>query len=275
MKKPDIFHYMDLRLFLKDLYLYRKSAEKSFSYEKWAEELGFRSRSYLRALVAGDKPLHESILEPLYKSLGLDEKRSDYLTLLLRYSTAPSDGLRESYGRQLIAQWRSLLHQIQVQDISEFLADPIIPVLFTYLSFQDATSDIVLLSKFLQCDPGRIASAMRCLVWQKLVDGTVQADGQISYKTTAPYFQIPSVPGNDALRNFHREGLRLATEALERPSTERKCYAAFVAMNEEQFGKFQELIQDFNQRLLSICDSSELGEKKIYRFNAQIFPASQ
>jgi uncharacterized protein (TIGR02147 family) len=241
MKKPDIYEYLDLRLFLKALYDYRKRFESGFSYELWATEMGFRSRSYLRSLVIGTKPLHDSILSPLVQSLQLDAGQTDYLTLLLNYSVTESKALKESYGRQLIHQWKVRIQQAQVTDIAEFLGDSVIPVLFTYLSFADASSDPAELEKVLHCEGERVKNALRCLVWQKLVEGQIDEHGKIRYRTVQPFFEIPSVPGNAALK---------------------------------QFRQFQELLQDFNQRVLALHESPELGEKKIYRFNAQIFPAS-
>lgn len=108
----------------------------------------------------------------------------------------------------------------------------------------------------------------------RATDGDIDDQGHVRYKTVQPFFEVPSLPNHSALRQFHREGLKLATEAVDKPSEVRKCYATFLAMNSQQFVQFQELIQDFNRRLLALCESTELGEKKIYRFNAQIFPAS-
>jgi len=274
MKKPDIFEYLDLRLYLVDFYRFRKTHESGFSYEKWTQEMGFRSRSYLRAVVVGKKPLHESLLLPLTKSLQLDGDGIDYLTVLLGYSIAPSPELKESYGRQLLQKWRAQIQRIEVPDISEFLSDSLIPVVFTYLSFEDASSDLALMAKHLHCEITRLQKALRCLVWQKLVEGSLDENGQVLYTTVSPFFKIPSLPNNLALRSFHREGLKQAEQAIEKPSAERKYYATFVAMDETQFLKFQELVQEFNDRMLSTFNSPELKEKKIYRVNTQVFPVS-
>jgi uncharacterized protein (TIGR02147 family) len=273
MKHPNIYEFLDLRLYLFEIYQCRKLKESDFSYEKWAQEMGFRSRSYLRSIVIGEKPMHESLLVPLTKSLSLDVQQTDYLTLLLRYSIAPTTSLKESYGRQLIREWKAQIQKVEIADIVEFLSDSLIPVVFTYLSFKDVSSNLNVMCRFLNCEADRLQNCLRVLIWQKLVDGTIDDQGQIQYKTIQPYFKIPSLPGNPILKTFHQEGLRLANHAMERPASERKFYATFVAMSDDQFQKFQELIQDFNQRLLAICDSPDLQEKKIYRFNAQIFPA--
>ena len=274
MNKPDIFDYLDLRLYLEDLYKYRKTTESGFSYEAWAAEIGFRSRSYLRDLVIGKKPLHDSLLLPLSRGLDLDQDRLDYLILLMHYSVAPSVDLKLSYGRQLLYKWKVKIQQVQIADLVGFLSDSLVPVLFTYLSFPDASSDLEQMAEYFGVERERIQNSLRCLVWQKIVDGQFDEQGRVYYKTVQPFFAVPSENGNSLLKSFHKEGLKLAEQAMDRPSAERKCYATFLAMDEKQFLEFQKVVQDFNQRILGAFHSQQLGEKRIYRFNAQVFPVS-
>ena len=274
MTKPDLLQYLDVRSYLNDVYQFRKKTVPNFSYDFWSQEMGFRSRSYLRAIVIGEKPLHESVLANFVKSLNLTSAQTDYFTLLFRYSLAPTQELKDSYGRQLIQQWKATLNQIEIKDIESFLSDPFIPVLFTYLSFRDSSSDPEIICKALNCSLPTLQNSIRCLVWQKLIDGTIDEHGNIVYKTVQPYFTIPSISKSQYLKNFHREGLQLATEAMQRPSEERKYFSSFVAITDTQLLEAQKLIEEFNQKLLAIYDSDELKEKKIYRFTSQIFPAT-
>lgn len=274
MTKPDLHQYLDVRSYLSDIYQFRKKTEPGFSYEVWTQEMGFRSRSYLRAIVIGEKPLHESALANFIKSLNLNATEIDYFNLLFRYSLAPTQELKDSYGRQLLQQWKINLSQIEVKDIESFLSDPFIPVLFTYFSFRDSSSDPEIICKALKCSLPNLRSAIKCLVWQKLIDGNIDEKGNIVYKTVKPYFTIPSISKSQYLKDFHREGLQLATQAIQKPSEERKYFSTFVAINETQLLEAQKLIEEFNQKLLAIYDSEELKEKKIYRFTSQIFPAT-
>ncbi|RYZ87275.1 MAG: hypothetical protein EOP06_12940, partial [Proteobacteria bacterium] len=82
MAKPVIFNYLDLYQYLKDVYVFRKGSESSFSYGKWSDEMGFRSRSYLQALVTRRKPFQEKLLSAFVKGLGLQNDEIDYLNLL-------------------------------------------------------------------------------------------------------------------------------------------------------------------------------------------------
>lgn len=274
-QRPSIFEYLDLKTYLGDVYDYRKQSENSFSYQKWADEMGIRSRAYLRAIVLGEKPLHESIAVNLVRGLHLSEDEIEHLTILLRHETAATPELKKIFSKQLIANWKLKIQQIEIKDSSEFLSDPLLPVLFTYLSFDRTTPAADRMAADLKCSPAELKEALRKLIWLKLIDGDVSEDGAVSYKTIQPFFRVPSTTGSPYLKDFHVKGIQLAEKAADLPPQERKFYSSFVALSEEDFKQAQDLIQDFNQRLLKLFSSTDPNGKKIYRLNVQALPVSE
>lgn len=274
MKRPNIFEFLDISDYLKEIYKFKKHNEKNFSYEVWVSELELKSRGHLRAIVIGETKLTENLVESFIKGLSLTASEAEYFLLLTKYSCADSPQFKEIYGKSLIPLWQTNLRALQINDIAEFLSDTIIPVVFTYLSFEDTPSDMNIMSEKLNCNVERIQNAIKCLVWQKLVDGIVNESGEITYKTTKPFFNIPTSPNNFYLKNFHLEGLKLAEKAHDFPADLRKYYTTFVALSPEQLLKAQQIIQDCNQRILALFNTKELENKNIYRLNVQIFPVS-
>lgn len=273
--KPKVYDYRDLPEFLKALYKYRKNTEGNFSYETWAGEMGIKSRSYLRYLVLGEKPPTHSIIPALVKGLQLSEGEVNYLTLLVNYQIATTDSMRALYLREIYGRWSRNLQETAIQDISAFLSDPLVPQLFTYLSFDDSSSDLEKWAQDFRCSVERIKNALKCLLWQKLVSGEVKEDGRIIYHTENEFFKIPSSPGNSYIRTFHAEGLKQAQEAIHGPTENRKLYSAFMALSDEQFQKAQELIQDFNSQMLAIFNEKSIAGKKVYRLNQQLLSVSE
>ncbi len=276
MQKPHLFEYLDVSQFLKDLYKFRKSSDAGFSYEAWAAELSFKSRAHLRSIVVGEIPLTENLISTFVDGLKLDAESAQYFTLLAKYSTASTPLAKQTYGKPLILLWKLKLGQVAVQDIAQFLSDALIPVVFTYLSFDDSASDAEEIARQLGYEASRVQSALKCLIWQKLVDGQVSDSGQVVYKTVQPFFKIPDVPNSPYLRNFHIEGLKLAEKAQEPeyPKDFRRFYSYFVALSPAEFSEVQKMIQDCNDRILALFDRPQLGERKIYRLNSQIFAVS-
>lgn len=274
MKQPCLYQYLEISLYLKDLYKFKKSAISSFSYDLWAKEIGFKSRGHLRDIVIGKAELTESLIPVFIKGLNLNTTEIEHFTLLVRYSTAQSDITKAIYGKLLMANWKAKLNEIEIIDIESFLSDSVIPIVFTYLSFDDTASDLKEISSLLGYDKTRIQNALRCLIWQKLVDGQIDTQGVIKYKTTQPFFKIPDLPGNNFLRNFHIDGLNLAIQAHDFPTQSRKFYSSFMAVDDDQFIQIQNLIQQCHEKILALCNQPQLGTKKIYRLNTQLFPVS-
>lgn len=273
--KPNIYDYNNLPGFLKALYKYRKSTEEGFSYEAWAGEMGIRSRSYLRYLVLGEKPPTHSIIPALIKGLRLSEEELTYLTLLVNYQLATTDSMRALYLREIYKRGTRHLQESTIQDISAFLSDPLVPQLYTYLSFADSPSNLERWAQDFRSSVERIQNALKCLIWQNLVIGEIKEDGSIIYRTENEFFRIPSSPDNQYIRTFHAVGLKQAQEAVHGPTENRKLYSTFIALSADQFQKAQELIQEFNTQLLAIFNEKSIAGKKVYRLNQQILSVSE
>lgn len=274
MKKPNLFEYLDVGLYLKDYYKFRKAKENGFSYELWVDELGLKSRGHLRSIVIGETKLTENLILDFIKGLKLNDPEAEYFALLTRYSTTTSNELKSVYGKTLLPFWKAQLHKIEISNSDDFLSDSAIPVVFTYLSFEDSACAINEICQALGYPYERVQNALKCLIWWKLIDGDVSPHGDIKYRTIKTYFNVPSAANNNYLKNFHIEGLALAKQAHDYPAEIRKYYSTFVAFSPEQFLEAQRMIQECQDRILAMVEDSCLGDRQIYRINVQVFPAS-
>lgn len=287
LKRPYVFNYIDLQLFLRDIYAFRKKSEKNFSYESWAQELGLRSRSFLRLVITGRRNLTDQVFPLFAASLNLLPNELDYLSLLFRYSTATDRLLKESYGRQLIGKWNSHLEQVQIENVSEFLKDPSIPIVFTYFTKAKVSSDVRVIAHLLNLSKERVLLAIQALTYLRLLIPEMNDMQEICYRTAGPYFNVPNMPNNDFVKNFHFEGFRLAEQAHDLPFDQRKFRSLVLTMNEQQMKTAQQMISDFTRTVLSSLatatpsasaieeDTSHGSKSKIYRLNLQLFPVSE
>ncbi len=101
MKAPEIFNFLSVQHYLQKLYEYRKSTEKKFSYQFWAEEVGITDRSYLRQIVTGQRGLNNELAHQMAKQLGLTDLEYQYFVLLTEYSAA-DEVSRNAIGIKLI-----------------------------------------------------------------------------------------------------------------------------------------------------------------------------
>lgn len=62
VSKPKVFDYLSGISFLQDYYNYRKRTERLFSFEIWTSELGFKSKSFLKMILSGDRQVTEDFI---------------------------------------------------------------------------------------------------------------------------------------------------------------------------------------------------------------------
>ncbi|QLY26476.1 TIGR02147 family protein [Bdellovibrio sp. KM01] len=103
MKTPDIFEFLNVHHFLEQIYVYRKSIESGFSYQRWADEMGIKDRSYLRQIVTGTRSVNSEMSEKLESNIRFTDLELQYFRALIEYSTADSKSQRDELGKKLVS----------------------------------------------------------------------------------------------------------------------------------------------------------------------------
>lgn len=96
MKKPQIFKYLDYRLFLADTYTYYKQTTTYFSYRYFSSKAGINSSSFLKLVIEGKRGLTDETCEKFIHALRLWGKEGDFFRVLVKYNQAktPQEKLR-------------------------------------------------------------------------------------------------------------------------------------------------------------------------------------
>ncbi len=102
MKPPDIFEFLNVHHFLQQTYVYRKSVERHFSYQRWADEMSIKDRSYLRQVVTGQRSINAEMSEKLQLNIKLSTLELQYFRALIEYSTANDKDARDELGKKLV-----------------------------------------------------------------------------------------------------------------------------------------------------------------------------
>ena len=93
----DIFIYTDYRKFLKDYYENKKKENKSFSYQRFANKAGFKTKTFLFNVIRGDKPLSKKSILNLAQAMKLKKKETDYFETLINFNESKTVKEREYY----------------------------------------------------------------------------------------------------------------------------------------------------------------------------------
>ena len=80
--RPVLTRFLSITSYLQAYYSYRKEAEQTFSYEIWANELNFKSRSSLRMITFGKRNISDTLIETFATQENLSDSEKQYLVLL-------------------------------------------------------------------------------------------------------------------------------------------------------------------------------------------------
>ncbi|WP_413287666.1 TIGR02147 family protein [Bdellovibrio sp. HCB337] len=274
--RPALLEYLDIHLYLRDLYQFRKLTERDFSYESWASELGIKSRSFLRLVVLRKRTLTAPVFKTIIQKLKLSPDEVQYAHVLFQYSFTEEKGLKEIYGKELAKKWNAHVGSIVIEDLGTFLEDPLIPVVFTYFSYEKASSDISVIAKTLMSNDIQIQNAIVVLTKMGLLHSQLNDRQEICYKTKENHFKVPETPGLNFLKRFHLEGLDQARKAHDLPFEERKFRSLLLTLSQPQIALAEKLINDFAHAIFKQVELSDKDESaKVYRLNLQFFPISE
>jgi len=267
-----VFSYLDYREFLRDFFSEKKKLNPHFSFHVFADQAGFKSRSYLKLVMDGKKNMADDSVKKLNRALRLPEKAFDYFRDLVAFNQARKLHLRNFYFEKLLSynkrttaknillqqydyfsQWyhstiREIVSQVDFKDDFEKLGALVKP----RISARKAKASVTLLRKL-----GLV---------RKTQDGYELADSVI---TTGDEV------GSLAVQNFHLQNLMLAGESITTcKSTERDISCIVIGASEEGFAKIKAEIQAFRKKLFELSkDDGNVG--RIYHVNFQLFPTSE
>lgn len=275
VKKPDLFTYLNVNQYLEDLYTFRKAENRSFSYEAWAQELGFTNRSFLRQIVIGRRSLTEKTTQTLCEKMNFSTSEREYFHLLVLYSKSKTQEQRNLYGRKLLHLIKSDYPQTEVQNYYEFLSSPLLPRLQTLLSFEDIEKSTENLSALLGITPHKTESALQLLKKINMAESEVNGRGLHEWKSLQKSFKIPDKVGDQALLSYHELSLKEAIQARDLPAQQRRYKSLLLPLSPHEFDEFLEDLQVFIQQTLRKYDVDDLRSRRLHQVNFNIHAVSE
>lgn len=267
--RPEIRKYLSVSQYLQDYYSFRKSVEKTFSYDKWAQELGVSDKAYMRMLVLGKRPLNEVVLESFVENLHLSPDDQMYFKILTYYSQSKSAEQKDVFGKKLMSLLRDDLEQVEVKAHYEFLSNPLLPRLQIMLGFDDLDQSPQNLSWLLNTSKEEIQQGIEMLEKMDLIE---LSNG--IYRPLNRSFKVGDSFGDLGLNAFYVKNLEDAQKAIQLPSHERRYKSVFLPLNQEEFEQFIVNLQKFTREQLSQFKSDEYRGRRLFQAHFNIFPVS-
>jgi uncharacterized protein (TIGR02147 family) len=276
VKAPAIWDFVEPIEFLKAHYQYRKVRETGFSFAVWAQEMGIKSRSFLRLVMIGKRGLSEELESLFIENLKLNKSETTYFEHLARLQRASQLSAREYHSRE-IAKLRKkfqlknhTLDEVNPRDLFDFLSSYRIPRLQVLLTLDGIKKTPANLASLLQVKENEVLQNLRTL--QSLNFAREEENGEwIALKAE---LGTPDALGNIALQSFHRKSLEEAIQSLTLPKQTRRYQSLVMTLTEEQMeGLHQELRNTIENYLQGVETPIEIPQK-VYQVNLNIIPVT-
>jgi uncharacterized protein (TIGR02147 family) len=272
---PDVFSHTTSASFLKTLLDARRGRSKSaLSLGALSRRLGYRSPRSAAMVLNGTRLPSDRFIAKVADYAGLRPEARRYLELLARKERFESAGLKVTSS--LISELRALSHAEERRlEISLEFFDLIgrwyflvIKQLVTSPAF-DGTLEWLQRKLAGRVKPAAVEDA----VARMLRLGILRKEAARILSAVSRGYHTPQDIPSRTIRNFHREVMAQAAQALERQSVlEREFQALTFKMRPERMAELKTSIRDFVRR--TERDFHEDGESQVFQFNLQIFKAS-
>ena len=267
-----VFDYLDYRKFLKTWFEAKKRENPRYSFRLFADQAGFKSKSFIAHVMDGKANLSENSLFALGKALKLGPKEFAYLACLVRFNQAKDQRQRELYFRELGEKSGSSKARTLLEHEYEFYSKWYHNTVRELVTMVDFNDDFAALGRLL-VPPISAARARRSVALQIKLGLIVKRGGR--YIQTDKVLQTGDDITSIAVTAFHGQNLDIAREALVRfPIGEREISCVVGGMSEECFKRVKEEIQQFRKKVVAIISSDTRKARRVYHVNFQLFPTA-
>ncbi len=275
--KLSIFGFTDYRIYLKDYYQFRKESERGYSYRAFSKAAGFTSPNFLKLVIEGERNVSAQAIPQFCKALHLEGASAEYFTALVRMNQAKNDEEKD----QCFAILQKLTPHHKRRDLHSeghrYLSHWLYPTLREMILLNDFQEDPYWISRRLlgSASPSEVSGALSFL----LQEGFVRRDektGKLELEDNMVFSsdEVRSL----AIRNYHRQMLECAKNALEKlPMEQREFGAITFVLPESSLEELKYRLKKFRDDLHNWAIQAASGGKgdSVVQLNIQMFPQAK
>lgn len=271
MEKLAVYGYTDPRQFLLDSLSVKQSDDPKFSVRKWSKDMGLKNHSLLVMLLQGRRPLRIKHATFLSKGLRLSFSEQIYFQTLIQFANAES--VEEKEHVALLLQDLNPGKDFSVREVDEFqvISHWIHMCILAMSEIKDFELNEQNIYKRLKkkVPINDIRAALRRLINLNLlktnkVGKLVCTNNRVTTKDDV---------ANDGVKEYHRQVIELAKEAISAPMDAREFQSFAMSIPKSKVGLAKQMIRQFRAKL-SKAVSSEEGDE-VYQTNIQFFQLTE
>lgn len=228
--------------------------------------------SLLGKIIQGERHLATSRIQPVCDMAGLVGNQAEYFRHLVLH--AKSKTAREAQACFERMQELRRIAPVPLDDAQESYWDKWIHVaLRSHLMCGNFRDDWEKLGELLhpRQNASTVETAMRTL--RRL--GMIGKDADGYWRPIEPFVRDKQGSQTRALRNFHRQSLLLALDALENiPATQRNISSVAITVDDAEYAELVRMIEDLRSRALTRASKIERPQR-VVQLNLQLFPLTR
>ncbi len=275
--QPDVFQYMDYRMFLKEHFAYLKALDPAFSQRKFSRRISasFAESGHLTAIVKGRKNLTQDLRVKLAHELGFRDKAFDYFNLLVQYNQASPEEKHHFF--QQLAKFKESAVRILSEGECKVYSQWHYCVVWNLFSIHTGQRNPAEIAKLVtpSITPSQVEDAIRLLLELKLIVKTangyaVNQDRHLD--TPKQYSPAEREVWGMVLKQWHGQFMEMAPRMLQQVGPDQRCYDTLVfSVSQARFAKVKERVQDFLDEMRELLNNDR-GEDRVCTLSVQLFP---
>lgn len=268
---PTVIEYLDYRKFILDSYKERK-ASAAFTWREFAKLAGFANPVYLKQVADGKYNLSLEAAGRVGKAMSLEGVDLTYFKLLVSFSHAKNDKLRQSVFKKMQGIVADRKEAVLNSESYKFFRS------WKYSAIREIASSLknpkaVEIAKL--CYPEIPASEVSEALKLMCRLGLLVQDKDGRYHETSKVISIVDGLKQLASTNLQCEMGFLAIDAMRNlPFAERSMSGLTIGISEKAHDRILYEISEFRKKITSIVIEDEKVER-VYRLNLQFFPLSK
>jgi uncharacterized protein (TIGR02147 family) len=271
-----VYGYTDYRKYLRDYYEFRKDSERGYSYRAFSKSAGFTSPNFLKLVMDGERNISTEALEKFVTALHLQEQMAEYFRALVRMNQSKDDGERERWYDQLNKLIPHSKKRMIDSEGHRYLSHWIYPTIRELVLLPDFQEDPYWIARRLQgnVSPATINQAV-CFL---LDEGFLKRDENNRLMPTDHMVMSSDEVKSLAIRNYHREMMERAKDALENlPLNEREFGALTFVLPQSAMEELKYRLKSFRDELHNWAVQTARGAEadSVIQLNLQMFPHSK
>ena len=273
-QKPNAQQYTDIVKFLNEYFDYRKKQDRSFSYDIWAAELGFKSRIFMYLICNGKRAITVQFVNKFSDKTNLTTAERNHLVLLASFHKAKSAELKSVFLDKILESLETKETVFNIHHYKSFISSPTMPLVKMILSFDDIKGSIEELSEVLNMNKSEIKKDLVVLEKLGLVQKLVNQK-QTLWKATSKAFKVPNDLKINLMKEIYDRDLSEAQNINKQSDIFKKFRTILFAINpDEHNGAIQE-IEKFVTKMKNKYGYNNIQGKHILKLNMQAYPVTK